>query len=90
MKTLTSLTPAGALCAALAPASLQAQDRKQPQQPGNFRGADRTMRAGGTLVPALLCLALSGTALAQQPRATERRDAIRVERIASKYAAAPQ
>ncbi|MBM3829313.1 MAG: hypothetical protein FJ406_02115, partial [Verrucomicrobia bacterium] len=42
------------------------------------------------LVPALLCLALSGTALAQQPRATERRDAIRVERIASKYAAAPQ
>lgn len=42
------------------------------------------------LVPALLCLALSGTALAQQPRATERRNAIRVERIASKYAAAPQ
>jgi len=33
MKTLASLTTAAALCAALATASLQAQDRQQPQQP---------------------------------------------------------
>lgn len=52
-------------------------------------GMTRSFTARACGIAVLLAVA-APTLWAQQPRATERRDAIRVERIASKYAVAPK